>query len=59
MAVLVPILARLGLALLNEALIKRLIYRLAQELVKLTESTVDDDVVKFIGEAWGLEYPSK
>jgi hypothetical protein len=59
MAILIPIFTRLGLALLNEVLIKRLIYRLAQELVKLTESTVDDDVVKYCAEAWGLEYPSK
>ncbi len=49
---------RLLMSLVTEEFIKRLLYRGAEEIAKKTQTTIDDDVVKYVGEAWGLRYPS-
>ncbi len=54
MNLLLPILSKLAVALLSEFFVKRLIYRTMLELSKATENQYDDDVVKFMGEAWDL-----
>lgn len=48
---------KLAMSLATEELARRVLYRVAKHLAEKTESTVDDDIVKYIAESWGLRYP--
>lgn len=53
-AMLISIMSKLVVALATEAFAKHLLLRLGKEIAKSTESTVDDDIVRYVADAWGL-----
>lgn len=54
MQAILSILAKLGMSLLTEAVIKRVVVIGAEAVVKRTENPEDDRLVAVIKDAWGL-----
>lgn len=52
------VLASMGLALLSEAFIKYLVVKGLEQLVKKTESNIDDDLLKAAKASWGMSSAS-